>query len=152
MVMRCSLFCPQCYSNRRGRSNYKGHWGYRKSPNDNEVSVMTILRKAAANGGTFPAPGFWVGADGVELMPALQEFLTLEAWEDGSVRLTGTAILFLDGRHVKCLLNDKENNRVAVVSGASAYSALENAEEGLTLETLDWRRSKEAAGGRQSKK
>lgn len=146
------VFCPLCYSNVRGRSNYKGHKGYRKSPSDKAVSIMAILRKVVTSREVPPDLGCWVAPDGSELMPALREFLTLAVWEDGTDRVPGTMVAFVDGGMVKVLLNDKDADRVAVVSAKSLYAAMEAADEHLTMDALDWRRSRPQGGGRGVKK
>ena len=112
---------------------------------------MTILRKAVVTGVDWRAGGFWIGPDGDEVMPALREFILMTEWPDGDARIPGTVILFQDAGVAKCLLNDKAQGRVAVVSARTAYGALEAAEEGLATDTLDWRVDRGAAGRRASK-
>ena len=147
----CLPWCPQCYANMRGRSNYKGHRGYHMSRNDKAVSIMTILRKAVPSNTDWQDGGFWPAPDGCELMPALREFLLMDRWPEGDSRATGTVILFQDSGLVKCLLNDKAQGRIAVVSARTAFAALEAAEEALALDCADWRADRGAAGRRASK-
>lgn len=146
MQRACLAYCPFCYSNRKGRSNYKGHYGYKKSTSDKAVSVMAILRKAVPPATTGVELGCWLAPDGSELMPAMREFLTMCVWEDGSARATGTLVAFADGGVMKVLLNDKDADRIAVVSGKTFYDAVEAAEEGLALDSLDWRRNRQPQG------
>ena len=71
--------------------------------------------------------------------PALVEFLTLGAWEDGSLRLCGSLTLFVDQSLWKLCLNDKDNGRVAFCSGCSVEDVLRTAEEGIVHSVLNWR-------------
>lgn len=71
--------------------------------------------------------------------PALVEFLTLSQWEDGSLRETGTVLLFAEDGVWKACLNDRDAAKVAFVSGTSLEDVLVRAEAGLEEGDLDWR-------------
>lgn len=73
------------------------------------------------------------------LYPALYEFLTLTAWEDGTTRQSGSLTLFVDLGAWKACLNDKDASRVAFISGSSLDGVMQAAEAALVLSTLDWR-------------
>ena len=79
-------------------------------------------------------------------VPALWEFVTASAWDDGQERVTGTILIFVEDGRVKLCLNDRDGDCVAFVSGLTFEEALSSANEGLEGDTLDWRRSKRSGG------
>ena len=78
--------------------------------------------------------------------PALSEFLAATRWSDGTPRVPGTLTLFTDGPQWKLCLSDKDQSRLAFVSGSSPQAALLAAEAGLVGSTLDWRAQKGIPG------
>jgi hypothetical protein len=148
----CPPGCLLCYANRRGRSNYKGHWGFRRPPVMRKDNVMSILRRASSSPVDTDGLIFWPGPEGSEAYPALHEFLLMDKWDDGNERVTGTIILFLDGNRIKLMLNDKDCGRVGVVSGRSVYECLEAADAALEDDAVDWRKSRDGkdAGRRKN--
>ena len=113
---------------------------------------QSYLQKPAPLAG---ADGALVDADAgswASLYPALSEFLAATRWSDGTARVPGTLTLFTDGPQWKLCLSDKDQSRVAFVSGSSPQSALMAAEAGLIGSTLDWRAQKASQGrGRQGR-
>lgn len=83
-----------------------------------------------------------VAGDWGVLFPALTEFLVLAQWEDGTPRAPGSVTVFYDTGAWKACLNDKDQARVAFVSGGSPDAALALAEAGLVGNCLDWRTTK----------
>jgi hypothetical protein len=75
--------------------------------------------------------------------PALWSELTCTQWEDGTARDTSSLTIFLQDGWLKGCLRDKGNDRVAFVSGDSLEKVLEGLNEGLSDDTLDWRRDRE---------
>lgn len=71
--------------------------------------------------------------------PALYEFLSLEEWDDGSKRRTGTALVFCEDGAFKVCLSDRADGYVAFVSSATFKGVLLECEEGLVSGSLDWR-------------
>lgn len=76
------------------------------------------------------------------LYPTVMEFLSLQAWEDGTSRLTGTMTLMSDQGTLKAALNDKDAGLSCFVSARSLTGLLEALEKGLGTGSLEWRESK----------
>lgn len=74
--------------------------------------------------------------------PTLMEFLTLMRWPDGTMRETGTLLLFIDLGFVKCCLSDRDSGEVAFLTAPSVDALLGSVEAGLTANTIEWRFSK----------
>ena len=138
---RCRLSCALCIANRKGRSNFKGHYGYRPMPKPSfRSSVMGVTRRSKSSSETH-VPGPEVTGVLPSKFPALWEFMSHENFDDGTARMTGSLSLFLDDGALKVALNDREEGYVAFVSGSSLEDVLGALEEGLTADSLDWRRS-----------
>lgn len=74
-----------------------------------------------------------------EAYPALDEFLTLTVWDDGSRRETGTLLLCTgDGRY-RAWLNDRDAGVSAWVSSGTLSGLLEAIEKGLREGGMEWR-------------
>jgi len=138
--------CIYAQMNRRYRTNTKGHRYYRTSGlGDIKGRTCVALKKPSSPGPTS------VGSTGVPCVfsathPSLSEWMTEEKWEDSSRRLLPSLTVFVEDGLTKLCLNDKAVGRVCFVSGPSLADALVRAEEGLLLETLDWRKSKALPG------
>lgn len=139
--MMCSiLHCPCCYSNRKGRSNLKGHWGYRKPRRvPHGGYLVSFLRKASGPDGgrsrVFDDPAF--RSD----YPALAEFLFNEAWDDGTARQTGSLLLFVGDGALKACLNDREQGLVTFFVGASVNELMSGLDLAMQAGAVEWRRS-----------
>jgi len=77
-------------------------------------------------------------------MPTLWEFLTLEGWEDGTVRETGTVFVFVEDDRWKCCLNDRDSGHVGFISADSWQGLWKACEKHLADQTVDWRLSRQA--------
>ena len=77
---------------------------------------------------------------------SLQEFMLETAWEDGADRLTATVLLFAEEGLWKLMVNDRDSEAVAFVSGPDARSVFASADKGLAEDTLDWRVSRRKMG------
>lgn len=77
--------------------------------------------------------------DYLPLYPTLTDYLTCEAWEDGTPRVPATVMLFAQDGRWKVCINDKAMSRVAFIAGLTPESALQAAEDGLASDDLDWR-------------
>jgi hypothetical protein len=78
----------------------------------------------------------------VAAYPALSEYLTLEEWEPGKPRKTSTIVWFVEQGLLKACINDRDASQVAFVSAESLTGLWEALEEGLAMNSLDWRFSK----------
>lgn len=74
--------------------------------------------------------------------PSLWEFISLASWEDGSPRVPGTVLLFVDDDMVKVRLSDRAQGFTAWVSAKSLEGVLEGCERGLRDDGLEWRKDK----------
>lgn len=80
--------------------------------------------------------------------PTMWEFLSLSQWEDGSVRSTGTILLFQETGQVKACLHDRDAGVSTFVSATSLTRCLDAVEAGLDGDSLDWR----ARGGPKARR
>jgi len=92
------------------------------------------------------------GSAWVERHPAIWEYLTLEAHEDGTARQRGMLMAFVEDGVVKVCMQDRDNEQSLWVSAQSLPSALEVLEGHLQGGTGDWRRMKGGDNGRSNKK
>lgn len=131
--------CVLCWENRKGRTNYRGHWGYRaprrpyrhppweiakmKRPNSAEGATSEVLQLGEVSS--------W--------FPKIVEHLTESVWDDGSPRELSTLMIFADGARWKLCLNDRDQGRVAFMTGGDPEEALTRLEDGLKTDSLDWR-------------
>lgn len=75
----------------------------------------------------------------MDAYPALTEFVTLDRWDDGNERQTGTVLVcFGDGRW-RAWLNDRDGSRSAWVSADSLTGLLGALDLGLREGRLEWR-------------
>lgn len=72
--------------------------------------------------------------------PALWEYLTLEAWEDGRPRETSTLLLMVEEGLWKACLNDRAQDRSLWVSGHSIDACVASLDDRLTSDSGEWRR------------
>lgn len=78
----------------------------------------------------------------VKKHPNLAAWMTETSWEDGSVRVPSSVLFFCEDGAVKGMLNDRDAQAVAFVSGSSVDDCWALLERGLASDRLDWRRSK----------
>lgn len=142
--LRRDEFCGSCYANRTGRSNYKGHFGYRKARK--LVSCMSLLRRTTETGTAASSVKQDPGSDKYwQKRPDLFAFLSASAWPDGSSRLTGTLMLFVDGAVWKAWLHDKDQALGCFVSASSLNDCLDAAERAVGDPGADWRPDRKGA-------
>lgn len=80
--------------------------------------------------------------------PTLWDFVSLEEWEPGVPRKTGSVLLCNSEGRLRLWLHDNDQRRSAWVSGLSLAEVLAAAEEGLDGDCLEWRKEKPKPGGR----
>lgn len=143
----CAGWCGACYTNRKGRTNKRGHWGFRESRRPKWEKRMGVLKKrepsatTSGNGGPAATDGF------ATEYPGLWEMLTSSRYPDGSHRATSTLSLFVDEGLVKACLNDRDQSQNTFVSGHTITDCMRALESGLQADTLQWRVS--AGSGRK---
>ena len=149
MTNKCGLvgFCPLCYSNRKGRSNYRGHWGWQRAaapdrraatmrrPNNHESERLPTSAMAS--------PGKWG-----EGYPSLWAFLADPAFDDGSPRTTGTVMLFCEQGRLKAWVHDREMERTAFLTARCPEDLFAELNDGLETDDMDWRSTVRKQGGK----
>lgn len=103
--------------------------------------MTSYLQKMPARPGADAAAGRADPGEWSSSFPALAEFLAATSWSDASLRIPGTLTLFVDESVWKICLSDKDQGRVAFVTGLSPLEAFQAAERGLVSSSLDWRAS-----------
>lgn len=81
-------------------------------------------------------PGKWA-----KDYPHLWEFLHMETYEDGTARRLPTITLFVSPTGLQACLNDRDQSMAAFVTGESLEALWAALEGGLSMDSLDWRRS-----------
>ncbi len=93
---------------------------------------------SSSNGPGTPAAACTSSSD-LAMFPTLIEFLFSTRWEDGTSRLPGTLLIFMDGGRLKACLSDRDQGLVAFVTGGSTSELLSASERLLDDEGADWR-------------
>jgi hypothetical protein len=130
--------CPLCNANRKGRTNTKGHWGYRtpRRPYVPPIWETRMKRPTKDESAMKPAEG--------DLFRGLRDVwdcLTADTYDDGTKRKRCTILLVADGGTAKVCLVDKGENRTVWAAGASFDEAMLALDEGLKTGTATWRTS-----------
>lgn len=73
--------------------------------------------------------------------PALFEYLTSDAWEDGKPRQRATLLLLIEDGSLKGCLNDRALERSLWATGASVGGVLLALERAVQSDSAEWRRS-----------
>ena len=146
MSRACDKYCGECYSNVRGRSNYKGHVGYRVAKRPTWEDWRVFIKRASGTGGAGGAEAVILDPRIQEGYPALFEFLTATAWDEKTKRKPGTALLFAEEGRWKLCLVDKDAGRVAFLAADTLADLAAVAEDKLVEDTVEWRRQKPWAG------
>ena len=83
--------------------------------------------------------GYPAMADDLAAWPALGEFLTRTGYSDGSCRVPGSALVFVQGGRLKAMLKDADNERVGFLSLDSLDTAWGVLDKHLREGDIDWR-------------
>jgi hypothetical protein len=82
------------------------------------------------------AAGSW---EMIQDYPGLAEFLSCSVWDDGTVRVTGTLLLFADQGLWKVALHDRDGQRTAFFSGETVSDVLNVVDRALCDGRIGWR-------------
>jgi hypothetical protein len=82
-------------------------------------------------------------------LPTLWEFLASQAYEDGTGRVTGTVMVFVEQGRVKAWVHDRDNERQAFITGQSPDDLLAVLNDSLEADDLDWRPTGRKPGGKK---
>lgn len=94
-----------------------------------------------------PAVAAWANA-----YPALWEYLTLDAYEDGEARLTSMLMFFAEDGCFKGCLQDRQEGRSLWVTGESLVLCLDALEARLQAGNADWRQMKSGLSGKSKRR
>lgn len=86
----------------------------------------------------------WVDGDFEKEWPYLSAFMSSTSWDDGTIRETGTLLLFVQEGYLKACINDRALDRSAFVTGPSINCLFDLVEAGLEQDSLDWRKRRRA--------
>jgi hypothetical protein len=144
-------WCGGCYENVRGRTNRKGHRGYRRPPDIPVESLEMVLKKRDAASPAVGAAGKLKASKWSLSYPSIWEMLTAEEWEDGTPRKRSTVTIFIDEGQAKVSLNDRANGLVGFCTASSVEEALAALESALKEDRVEWRRSFDNSKGKGRK-
>lgn len=83
--------------------------------------------------------------------PALWEWLSVDAYDDGGARETATLLIFFDEGAFKCCLNDRDQGRSLWATGGSFDGAMQALEAFLATGEGDWRSNQSGKKGKSKK-
>lgn len=106
------------------------------------------LKKVAAENGEAKKRSLAKDKETAEAWPALFEWMTTEAWEDGTVRETSTLLVFVEDGLWKCCFSDRDGSRRLWVSGGTLATMLGALDASLRTGEGDWRAIRPFEGGR----
>jgi hypothetical protein len=81
--------------------------------------------------------------------PELVEFLTLEKFADGTSRMTGSLLIFVQDGRLKVMFSDREEDLVAFRSFDSLDGLLVACNQDIKQDLLDWRKNRGGGGKRR---
>lgn len=132
--------CPHCYSNTRGRSNYKGHIHYHKPREKYKECLMALIRAATDPGKSGATPQAADLPTELAKYPDLAAFLTLTKWpEDDAPRVTGTMSIFMQDGRLTVMLNDRDAERTLFTTIKRGGSILREVETVLGSAESPWK-------------
>lgn len=105
------------------------------------MSASFVRRPSSSEAGAAPTAA---ASDPVfqSRCPALWEYMTLTAWEDGSDRQPATLILLVEEGRWKGCVSDRAAGRVGWRSHETLAGLLEALEAALASDSMDWRKAK----------
>lgn len=135
------VWCGYCYANLKGRSCFSGHLKGRKGGGYATAKRMALVKPSVA-GGVVQGGGKSVESEFATLHTCLAEYLTSEAWEDGSARITSSLLIFVEGGLYKACLNDRALERTGWATGPSLEACLASLDAAIASDGIEWRKSK----------
>lgn len=140
MATTCDGWCPLCYSNAKGRSNYRGHLAYRRPRRVEGPGCMALKkREPASSNGSGQSAAACTSLLDQTTYPLSWEFLFSMRWEDGSARVPGTLLIFTDLGRLKVCLSDRDQALVAFAVVGSTSEIFPAVERLLGDPGADWR-------------
>jgi hypothetical protein len=84
----------------------------------------------------------WKDSEFEKDWPYLAAFLKDVTWDDGTLRETGTMLIFVQEGYLKCCLNDRALDRSCFLCAPTLDVLFDLCETGLESDKLDWRAKK----------
>lgn len=106
------------------------------------------LKKVAAENGEAKKRALAKDKETADTWPAWFEWMTTDAWEDGTARETSTLLVFVEDGLWKCCFNDREGSRRLWVSGSTLGGMLGALDASLRTGEGDWREMRPFEGPR----
>jgi hypothetical protein len=92
---------------------------------------------------------FAATAEDLARWPAILEFVGAEQWPDGSQRVPGSLVLFVEQGRLKGCLSDKDQGLVLFVTGCGLLDLMDGLEATLEGGNGDWRPTRSARAGKR---
>ena len=135
-----AAWCGLCYANKRGRSNHKGHRGYRSKPlkhvnyfPEHQVKKPTQEPQKTAGAVSLSDTSF------SNKHPHITEYLCTEKWEDGTARDPSALSISVREGYMSLALNDKDLKQSLYTQAETLAEALKLMEGCLKDGTGVWR-------------
>lgn len=148
MQEKCSLPCPLCYANQRGREAHPGHRWYSAAGGRGREDYAVKYVSRPSKGAPASQLGAVVDTQLQARCPALWEYLTCDRWEDGKPRQVSTLLVFCEDGVWKACLNDRAAARSLWVVLDVPSGAWDAVERTLTGERPDWRPNRSQGRGK----
>jgi len=141
-------FCPLCYSGRKGRAAYRGHYGYRP-PRPLTFERWEAMKKRKSDSGvTLSDSPLSLSCRVGKMFPEVTKFILAPKYDDGSSRQPGTVMLLAEDGICKAWLHDRDAGISCFVSGNTLEATLVAAEAAIDGTAGDWRPYKPKGGKR----
>lgn len=133
-------WCPHCYTNGRGRTNVRGHFGYAPKPTRYKPWEDWIMKRpdakvAGGKLGSLPA----VDEQWVKRYPTILAYLCDETYDDGGVREVSALSISIREGDFLLALNDKDLKQSVYTQAHSLTEGLKLMEEALKDGKAQWR-------------
>jgi hypothetical protein len=146
---RWGACCPVCYTNAKGRTNVRGHFGYREPRVYFRGHDVGLQRRVSGGNGGDGGGTADLSGKSLAALPNVAEFLTLARWPGGEERELGTLMLVFGDGVWKAWLNDKDAGLSAWVSAESLCALWKRVEAILGGEGHEWRKTKPVGAGKR---
>lgn len=138
-----------CYTNKKRRTNSRGHRWYLKPRPRLVMSAWEDDGMMKPKGTTTVGASHAARGDLLANCPLVHQYVTDALWEDGEERMVSTLMFFTDGALWKALLNDRALALLLWGEGETPETAVASIEERLATGCATWRA---ATGGKRVKK
>lgn len=133
------FWCGYCYSNLRGRSNFKGHRAFRSRPVVRSYWSLSCMKRPTES--SKPVKGKIEVADTSwsKSYPTVTAYMCDAFWEDGKSRECASVSIRMEGSQVNLSLSDHAMQRSCFTTATSVAEALQLLEDALRTDRVTWR-------------